>query len=44
MDVHNLHRNLIEFFNEYHHDPNDPDAPAEEDGMSDGMFRFEKRM
>ncbi len=28
---------IVEFFNSYHPDPNDPD-------VADGMFRFEKRM
>ena len=41
---------IVEYFNEFHPDPNDPDAAgsvggeAVEDGQfPDGMFRFEKR-
>ena len=39
---------IVEFFNRYHPDPNDPEA-GEESGRRpeeeyDGMFRFEKRM
>ena len=36
---------IVEFFNKYHPDPNDPDAENEGDGQfPDGMFRFEKVM
>ena len=36
---------IVEFFNERHPDPNEPDAEKKtEDGEHDGMFRFEKRM
>jgi len=33
---------IVEFFNEKHRDPNDPEDEA--DGSFDGMFRFEKRI
>lgn len=33
---------IVEFFNEMHPDPKDPDALPEEHGDLDGMFRFEK--
>jgi GNAT superfamily N-acetyltransferase len=37
---------IVEFFNSYHPDPNDPDSSRGEkdDQLQDGMFRFEKRM
>lgn len=36
---------IVEFFNKYHPDPNDPDASEQMDEQfPDGMFRFEKRM
>ena len=35
---------IVEFFNEMHPDPNDPDASPEENDDFDGMFRFEKRL
>ena len=36
---------IVEFFNKYHPDPNDPDAENETDEQfPDGMFRFEKVM
>ena len=36
---------IVEFYNSYHPDPNDPDIAEEMDGQfPDGMFRFEKRM
>ncbi len=36
---------IVEFFNSYHPDPNDPDLSEETDGdFADGMFRFEKRI
>ena len=36
---------IVEFFNSHHPDPHDPDADGERDeGFSDGMFRFEKRV
>ena len=36
---------IVEFFNKYHPDPNDPDAGNETDEQfPDGMFRFEKVM
>lgn len=36
---------IVEFFNEHHPDPNEPDGGREADGGErDGMFRFEKRM
>lgn len=36
---------IVEFFNNYHPDPNDPDGGKEADEQSfDGMFRFEKRI
>ncbi|MCR4845785.1 MAG: GNAT family N-acetyltransferase [Eubacterium sp.] len=37
---------IVEFYNSYHPDPNDPDAELVEpdDQFPDGMFRFEKRM
>ena len=35
---------IVEFFNKFHPDPNDPDMAAQMDEQfSDGMFRFEKR-
>ena len=35
---------IVEFFNKYHPDPNDPEMCAEEqdEQFPDGMFRFEK--
>ena len=35
---------IVEFFNKYHQDPNDPEMNAEkqDEQFSDGMFRFEK--
>ena len=35
---------IVEFFNKYHPDPNDPEMCAEEldKQFPDGMFRFEK--
>ena len=35
---------IVEFFNKYHPDPNDPEMSAEEldEQFPDGMFRFEK--
>ncbi len=34
---------IVEFFNRYHHDPNNPDAGKELDNQfPDGMFRFKK--
>ncbi|MBQ7173006.1 MAG: GNAT family N-acetyltransferase [Clostridia bacterium] len=36
---------IVEFYNEHHPDPNDPDTGREMDEQfPDGMFRFEKRM
>ncbi len=36
---------IVEFFNSHHPDLNDPDSGGPVDGqLSDGMFRFEKRM
>lgn len=36
---------IVEFFNKYHPDPNDPNEEKEVDQQfSDGMFRFEKRI
>ena len=37
---------IVEFFNKYHPDPNDPDGEYMnlDDQFSDGMFRFEKVM
>ena len=36
---------IVEFYNEHHPDPNDPDSGREMDEQfPDGMFRFEKRM
>ena len=36
---------IVEFYNSYHPDPNDPDAEQEVDEQfPDGMFRFEKRI
>ena len=36
---------IVEFFNSYHPDPNDPDMAAQMDKQfPEGMFRFEKRM
>ena len=36
---------IVEFYNSYHPDPNDPDAGQQMDEQfPDGMFRFEKRM
>ena len=36
---------IVEFFNDHHPDPNDPDAAqASDEQFHDGMFRFEKRM
>lgn len=36
---------IVEFFNRFHPDPNDPDAAAQVDeDAQDSMFRFEKRM
>ena len=36
---------IVEFFNNHHPDPNDPDIGNEADEQfPDGMFRFEKRM
>ena len=36
---------IVEFFNNHHWDPNDPDAEAQtNEDHDDGMFRFEKRM
>ena len=35
---------IVEFFNEHHPDPHDPEDGHEEGGDHDGMFRFEKRM
>lgn len=34
---------VVEYFNKFHPDPNDPDD-IEDDGYFDGMFRFEKVM
>lgn len=37
--------NIVEFFNNFHPDPNEPDETNDvEDGCFDGMFRFEKVM
>lgn len=35
---------IVEFFNKYHPDPNDPETCAEEqdEQFADGMFRFNK--
>ena len=35
---------IVEFFNKYHQDPNDPEMNAEkqDEQFPDGMFRFEK--
>ena len=35
---------IVEFFNKYHQDPNDPEINAEkqDEQFPDGMFRFEK--
>ena len=35
---------IIEFFNSYHPDPNDPDTPEQTDNDQTGMFRFEKNI
>ena len=36
---------IVEFFNNHHPDPNDPDSAEEKDEQfPDGMFRFEKKM
>jgi len=36
---------IVEFFNAYHPDPNDPDKTDKtDDQFQDGMFRFEKRI
>ena len=35
---------IVEFFNEHHPDPHDPEDGGEAGGDHDGMFRFEKRM
>ncbi len=37
---------IVEFYNKFHPDPNDPEMSQEEidDQFPDGMFRFEKRM
>ncbi len=39
---------IVEFYNKYHPDPNDPDMREElaamDDQFPDGMFRFEKQM
>lgn len=37
---------IVEFFNRYHPDPNEPEMSAEEvdEQFPDGMFRFEKRI
>ncbi len=36
---------IVEFYNSYHPDPNDPDAARNiDEQFQDGMFRFEKRM
>ena len=36
---------IVEFFNNHHPDPNDPDAAREPDNQfPDGMFRFQKRL
>ena len=36
---------IVEFYNRFHPDPNDPDSPEEiDDQFPEGMFRFEKRM
>lgn len=36
---------IVEFYNSYHPDPNDPDMAEEMDEQfPEGMFRFEKRM
>ncbi|MBO4383924.1 MAG: GNAT family N-acetyltransferase [Clostridia bacterium] len=36
---------IVEFFNKYHPDPNDPESAQElDDQFPEGMFRFEKRM
>lgn len=36
---------IVEFYNNHHPDPNDPDAAEQRDEQfPDGMFRFEKRM
>ena len=36
---------IVEFFNRFHPDPNDPGSAQElEDQFPEGMFRFEKRM
>ena len=34
---------IVEFYNEYHHNPEDDDNKENEQSL-DGMFRFEKRM
>lgn len=36
---------IVEFFNKFHPDPNDPESAQElDDRFPEGMFRFEKRM
>lgn len=36
---------IVEFYNRYHPDPNDPESSeAKDDQFPDGMFRFEKRI
>ena len=37
---------IVEFYNKYHPDPNDPDGEHMDldDQFPDGMFRFEKRL
>ena len=36
---------IVEFFNSYHPDPNDPETGKElDEQFPDGMFRFEKKM
>ena len=36
---------IVEFFNRFHPDPNDPDAAAQiDEDAQDSMLRFEKRM
>lgn len=40
--VNKLGFHIVEFFNDHHPDPNEPDGPGPEDDDMGGMFRFEK--
>ncbi len=35
---------IVEFFNKYHKDPNEPEMPDAPDGYFDGMFEFSKEI